>query len=256
MDHDKFPQSLTTLANACSDQARNSNRLWVFAATLTLIVATGRATEGSVKALGFDIDVVYFFPVFALLLAAVNIAYCSLQLQTAFTYRIYAALIKKIVEEEKSKEPKSTQEHGKKTVFFAGFPFQHVAHALYTQTHNRMYPFTRMVEEKENIEQSKVYKLLKVQIDLLFYLTPIFGCLLSLWRASRNGWTAGIDSLLSAHPLCVVVLWMVGEFLFFWIVVLSAVASGVLWLTARQYIRDAAKDIEQRNAEDNSPIIS
>jgi hypothetical protein len=183
---DAIPENVRTLADACSIHFRASSRLWTVAATLTLIVFNAKASEGTVKILGFEMDSAYLYPVCASLLAIINVAYCSAHLQAYRITLMYHDLLESL---------------GAKNIDFSPhFSIADAAHTLYIPALNRVYPLTHFVPKRI---RRIVYVLIKLPTDFLFYSVPTVGCLFAL---SRTEWEWEWALL----PLLIIVLASVG----------------------------------------------
>ena len=187
---DAIPTDVRTLADACSIHYRVSSRLWTLAATITLVVVTAKASEGTITFLGFGMDPAHLYPVCAMLLAIINIAYCSAHLQAFHISFMFRDLLNSLDAE--------------KQVFSSNFSVADAAHALSAPALNRIYPLTRFLPERVG---GLAYKVVKLPTDILFFAVPVFGCVYALFRASRTWqWCLGILVLVSVFASLILVV--------------------------------------------------
>lgn len=155
---------LKLLADAKSLHNKNANRIWLFSATLTLIVFSSRvSSENSVQFLGLRMDAELIYPIVAIILSLVNIVYISSQLQANKMSDLFHAYLRKI------------DAHSKEIA--VGFTVADAAHALYSANINRIFPIADRMPKKF---QYPIFLIFRMTADLLLAFVPAFGVICAL----------------------------------------------------------------------------
>ena len=122
----KIPEDVRTLAEAVSTNSRLANRLWLFAAFVTMCVIGTKEVDGVVTLLTIEMSAPKMYTVAALLLALVNLSFCSAHSQAYYASNIYAEFLEEIKAE--------------KVDISKNFKLKNVAYVLPLSTFSRMYP--------------------------------------------------------------------------------------------------------------------
>lgn len=193
----KIPEDIKTLADACAVHFRGTNRLWMFSASLSLAVIG--AGTGSIQIAGTEIRPELFFPLAAIILALVNLAFGAEYLQAHRAHEIFIANLKRLNADE--------------TNFAGQYKLADAAHALYASSLVRLNPFSHFLP---NSLGNRI-KHIKLAIDWIFYAVPIVGCFLA----------AGLGGLFSGFGWpgeIVITGWIRWPFAVLFLVTLSASA--------------------------------
>ena len=204
-----IPQDIKTLADACAVHFRGTNRLWIFSASLSLAVIGAGA--GSIHFAGAEIKAELFFPMAAIVLALVNLAFGAEYLQAHRVHEIFIASLKKSGAEEAE---------------FAGpYKLADAAHALYASSLIRLNPFTHFLPKF----LSGWIRHVKLAIDLIFYAVPIAGCFMA-------GGLGGLFNSFGWSSEIAITGWIRWPFLLLFLVTLST--SVLLAFVGLRYWRE------------------
>jgi hypothetical protein len=212
-----FSEDLMTLSSAFSEQIKTANQTWAFAATMTLLVFTAMPDKetGAVALLGFSMDPIFFYPAGGLLLAALNIAYCSIHLQAQFTLKIFYAWRDSL-----------TTSDIKCNKFSALYTYKDATDSmLKSQSYDRMYPFVRILPYWA---KARIYQFLKWIAQLVYTPVPFAGC---YWCATHS--FTSIQSEWLRYAAIVIVL------------ILPAAATVIMVLTSVGWIVQATESMKE-----------
>lgn len=192
-----FPEEIKILAEAISGHNRTSNRIWIFAATVTLIVITAKVSnDGSVRFLSFNMDADALYPVSAFLLACLNFAYCSANLQAHRVTNIFHDRLEAI--------------NASGTTFTENFSLADAAHTIYLSNFARVFPLTHSLPKNWR----KIVLFIKLFTDITFVMLPLYGCLFAFYQSQ---WSMIYQSQWSMIPQ-----------LFLWLVVLISFGATLV----------------------------
>jgi hypothetical protein len=171
----KIPEDVKTLAEAISTNTRVANRLWLFAALVTMYVIGAEVNNNDeIQFFNITMNSSRMYTVTAFLMALVNISYCSALNQAYYSSYIYSDLLKTI---------------GAKHVNFSNnFTLLNVAYVLPLPTLSRMYPLTQSLP---NLIRKLIYIPLKFTIDVITLIIPLTG----LWVSSKKSGIVSFDIL-------------------------------------------------------------
>lgn len=165
---------MKTLAASLSAHTQHSSRIWSYATTITVIViladaSTQLSTLEPVPLFGLRVSLKAFYPVACVFLASLSIAFCAAELQGQRTARILRDYLQGV--------------SGKGT---KSFTIDDVAHSLYINAYNRIYPFNHFLKPKI---RRIAYAVIKIPTDVVYYATPLFGCWFALYQTFHiSGW--------------------------------------------------------------------
>jgi hypothetical protein len=147
-----------------------------------LITVTG---ENPIKFFGLEMAAEKFFPVAALLLALINIWYCTTHMMAFKVGEIYRCSVKEIGGDKivYTTHPESEEK----------FSLSDVLHTLYASHLVRLYPLTERLPQNLN---KIVRPTSKIIADLSFNIVPIGGCLFALIRSDLSIFFPGIGCFL------------------------------------------------------------
>lgn len=182
----KIPDLIKDIAAASSAINRNANRTWIIAATLTLLIVGSyqNPDENVVEFIGFKFAQESFFPISALLLIIVNIAYCSAHIQG---YRISETFRKVIdnfdpTEEIDGDGKKKPIELNRREYVAESVTLNEVSYMLLMPNFNRIHPIFISRTKDGN---ALWYRLVKVITDTVYLSVPWIGICAAIW-ASRE----------------------------------------------------------------------
>lgn len=169
---DDVPPEIKTLADACSVHFRTLSRLWMFAATVTLLTAASHPMPCNqsecIRMIGGQFEIKDFYPVSAVLLSLLNIAYCSAHAQA---YRVQDILIKLVERYECAQ-----------TNFAPQLSIATVAHALYAPALGRLYPLSVDLSMRERLN----FDYFQFILHCAFVFCPIIGVLFAMHKSIQN----------------------------------------------------------------------
>jgi hypothetical protein len=183
------------------------NRLWLFAAALTMAVLGGPGIIADTP-----LPERLFYPAAAVVLALVNLAFCAEYLQS---HRAHAIFIAKL-----------SRDAANEIEFAPGYNLADAAHALYTSSLVRLGPLAHFLPERSRASVKHV----KLFVDLVFYAVPVGGCFLAAWHG-------GLLSYIGLSGVVVLPWWWV-KLPFALLFLATLAASAVLVRVGVKYWRD------------------
>jgi len=182
---------LKTLADAYSAHIRGSNRIWLIAATLSLFVVTPYIDQGQkVRFITHDINSEVLYPVSAVLLSVMSLAFIIAHAQAIRAGEIYLNYLK------------TTQG---KMLDGDIIMVNDAAHLLYTSSLNRVYPLTHYLNPRIGVP---TYIAVKLVFSLIYFCFPPFGVIWSHYKLNWNPWLWPVTAIV----LFVVLLALMKEF--------------------------------------------
>jgi len=179
---EESPKSAVALAYAMSEHNKTSNRLWGVTALLSILAVSASHPEGVTTLFGAKLQKDDFYISIAVLLAVVNIAYCSAHMQAHQVARLFEKLVVNIV---------------KTSPTISGIDTRDYLYTLQTPNFNRVYPLTHGLPRWA---VNPIYRALKIIVDVCYIFTPVAGMLIAYNEvdlgASRFSGSAFVNILL------------------------------------------------------------
>ncbi len=229
----RIPDDVVTMVEAFSTNSRAANRLWLFAASVTIYVIGAKSElnfvtiDGEAVQVGGDVvtflaikmDAAKMYLVAAYLLALVNLAYCSAHLQSYHVSKIFSELLTRL---------------GAERIQFAGqFDLGNTAYTMMLPNLNRVYPLVHSVPAKL---KTIVYFCFKIVIDVVMIFLPWLGLLVSFLITIKD--TPMIESIPQLQPVLQPALWV--------LFIMSSFASLMLLFVSFEWIFRRTRDDSRR----------
>lgn len=164
---ESIPDDLRVMAEAYSLHNRTSNRIWLIAATITLIIVSSNAIgDDEVRLFGLSMEADRFYPISVVILSLVNIAYCTAHMQSFFALGIIQDRLVSIKANEMA--------------YSQNYSLSDVVHSMYASNLKRIYPLARLLPSRIRY---LVYMMSRVSSDLIFLGLPVLG---SIWGISKT----------------------------------------------------------------------